>query len=86
MKQRQTRKLRGALLALATKGETVEELAGLATGLRAKSVRLKCKHKCFIDTAGQVERGKDIQHLHGCSFCDCRIRFASCQTWKPGRQ
>ena len=42
----------GALVALATKGETVEELAGLATGLRAKSVRLKCKHKCFIDTAG----------------------------------
>jgi anthranilate phosphoribosyltransferase len=42
----------GALLALATKGETVEELAGLAAGLRAKSVRLKCKHKCFIDTAG----------------------------------
>ena len=42
----------GALLALATKGETVEELAGLAAGLRAKSVRVKCKHKCFIDTAG----------------------------------
>jgi anthranilate phosphoribosyltransferase len=42
----------GALLALATKGETLEELAGLAEGLRAKSVRLKCKHKCFIDTAG----------------------------------
>jgi len=42
----------GALLALATKGETVEELAGLAAGLRAKSVRLKCSHKCFIDTAG----------------------------------
>ena len=42
----------GALLALATKGETLEELAGLAAGLRAKSVRLKCKHKCFIDTAG----------------------------------
>src|SRR4030095_13994606 len=42
----------GALLALATKGETIEELAGLAAGLRAKSVRLKCQHKCFIDTAG----------------------------------
>jgi anthranilate phosphoribosyltransferase len=42
----------GALMALATKGETVEELAGLAAGLRAKSVRLKCRHKCFIDTAG----------------------------------
>ena len=42
----------GALLALATKGETIEELAGLAAGLRARSVRVKCDHKCFIDTAG----------------------------------
>jgi anthranilate phosphoribosyltransferase len=42
----------GALLALATKGETIEELAGLAAGLRDKSVRLKCRHRCFIDTAG----------------------------------
>ena len=42
----------GALMALATKGETVEELTGLAAGLRARSVRLKCQHKCFIDTAG----------------------------------
>src|SRR5215471_1156548 len=42
----------GTLLALATKGETVEELAGLASGLRAKAVRLNCRHRCFIDTAG----------------------------------
>src|SRR5215475_9878397 len=42
----------GALLALSTKGETVEELAGLASGLRSKAVRLNCRHRCFIDTAG----------------------------------
>jgi anthranilate phosphoribosyltransferase len=42
----------GALTALATKGETVEELAGLASGLRSRAVRLNCRHKCFIDTAG----------------------------------
>ena len=41
-----------ALTALATKGETVEELAGLASGLRSKAVQLRCRHHCFIDTAG----------------------------------
>jgi anthranilate phosphoribosyltransferase len=40
------------LVALASKGETVEELAGLASALRARSVRLQSQHKCFIDTAG----------------------------------
>ena len=42
----------GALTALATKGETIEELAGLASGLRSRAVRLSCRHRCFIDTAG----------------------------------
>jgi anthranilate phosphoribosyltransferase len=41
-----------ALTSLATKGETVEELAGLASGLRSKAVQLTCRHQCFIDTAG----------------------------------
>ncbi len=42
----------GALVALASKGETVEEITGLAEGLRSRAVRLVSKHKCFIDTAG----------------------------------
>ena len=42
----------GALVALASKGETVEELTGLAEGLRSRAVRLVSKHQCFIDTAG----------------------------------
>ena len=42
----------GALVALAAKGETVEELTGLAEGLRSRAVRLISKHQCFIDTAG----------------------------------
>ena len=42
----------GALVALAAKGETVEELTGLAEGLRSHAVRLISKHQCFIDTAG----------------------------------
>lgn len=42
----------GALIALSTKGETVEELTGLASGLRARATRVRCQHQCFIDTAG----------------------------------
>jgi anthranilate phosphoribosyltransferase len=42
----------GALVALAAKGETVEELTGMAEGLRSKAVRVISQHECFIDTAG----------------------------------
>jgi anthranilate phosphoribosyltransferase len=41
-----------ALVALAAKGDTVEELTGMASGLRARAVRLNPCHKRFIDTAG----------------------------------
>ena len=41
-----------ALIALKQKGETIEELAGLAEGMRARATRIKCKHQRFIDTAG----------------------------------
>jgi anthranilate phosphoribosyltransferase len=41
-----------ALVALAAKGETVEELTGMANGLRSRAVRLNARHSCFIDTAG----------------------------------
>jgi len=41
-----------ALVALAVKGETVEELAGLATAMRLRAVRIRSRHECFIDTAG----------------------------------
>ena len=40
------------LIALKRKGETVEELAGLAQGMRAHATRISCSHKHFIDTAG----------------------------------
>ena len=42
----------GALVALAAKGETVDELTGMAEGLRSRAVRLISHHQCFIDTAG----------------------------------
>ena len=41
-----------ALVALAVKGETVEELAGLASSMRWRAVRLNSTHENFIDTAG----------------------------------
>ena len=42
----------GALVALALKGETVEELTGMAGAMRARAVRIHARHKRFIDTAG----------------------------------
>src|SRR5688500_17394930 len=39
------------LVALATKGETFDELTGLALGLRSRAVRVNPNHRCFIDTA-----------------------------------
>ncbi|HST53692.1 MAG TPA: anthranilate phosphoribosyltransferase [Pyrinomonadaceae bacterium] len=41
-----------ALVALAMKGETVEELAGFASAMRARAVPVRSRHECFIDTAG----------------------------------
>lgn len=41
-----------ALVALAVKGETVEELAGMASAMRSRSLRIRSAHERFIDTAG----------------------------------
>ena len=41
-----------ALVALTVKGETVEELAGMASAMRARAVPINARHKRFIDTAG----------------------------------
>jgi len=40
------------LIALKMKGETVEELAGLAETMRNRATRINSRHSCFIDTAG----------------------------------
>ena len=42
----------GVLIALSAKGETIDELTGLARGLRDRATRIKSTHSCFIDTAG----------------------------------
>ena len=41
-----------ALVALALKGETVDELAGIAAAMRSRAVPLKSRHERFLDTAG----------------------------------
>ena len=41
-----------ALISLAIKGETADELAGMAGVMRSLAVRIKCEHAKFIDTAG----------------------------------
>jgi len=40
------------LVALSAKGETVQELAGMADGLRARAERINSCHSVFVDTAG----------------------------------
>src|SRR6201988_1470243 len=42
----------GALVAMAGKAETIDELAGMAEGLRSRATRVIAQHRCFIDTAG----------------------------------
>ncbi len=41
-----------ALMALANKGETVDELVGCATAMRSRAVRINAVHESFVDTAG----------------------------------
>jgi anthranilate phosphoribosyltransferase len=42
----------GALAVLAAKGETVEELAGMAEAMRNRAIPVHSRHERFIDTAG----------------------------------
>lgn len=40
------------LIALSIKGETVDELVGIASAMRSRSVRIRTSHERFLDTAG----------------------------------
>lgn len=42
----------GCLVALTAKGETFEELAGMTRAVREKAVKIKSRHKNFIDICG----------------------------------
>jgi anthranilate phosphoribosyltransferase len=41
-----------ALAALAAKGETIEELVGMAEVMRERATRIRARHSTFVDTAG----------------------------------
>ena len=41
-----------ALVAMAIKGETVDELAGMAEAMRSRAIRIRTRHENFVDTAG----------------------------------
>jgi anthranilate phosphoribosyltransferase len=41
-----------ALAVLAVKGETVEELTGMAEAMRNRAIPVRCNHQRFVDTAG----------------------------------
>src|SRR5262249_58644574 len=45
-----------ALALLAAKGETVEELAGMAEAMRDRAIQVRSRHARFIDTAGTGSR------------------------------
>src|ERR1041385_5768551 len=46
------KQIAAALTALTAKGETVEELAGMAESMRERATPLHSRHERFIDTAG----------------------------------
>lgn len=48
----------GILTKLFHKGETADEVAGLATAMRARSVRVRSRHDVLIDTAGTGGAGR----------------------------
>jgi anthranilate phosphoribosyltransferase len=45
-------RIAAALIALASKGETEEELAGFAQTMRARCARVTSKHQLYVDTCG----------------------------------
>ena len=46
------REIAAALVAWANKGETVDELVGSATAMRANALRINARYESFVDTAG----------------------------------
>ena len=54
----------GFLIALRTKGETVEELAGLARTMRELAARVPIEREDLLDTAGTGGGRQHVQRLH----------------------
>ena len=73
----------GALVALASKGETVEELTGMAEGLRSRAVRLDIEtHVLYRHCRNRIESREDFQHLNGGGLCHCGSGIAGRETRK----
>ncbi len=53
----------GFLIALRTKGETVDELAGLARTMRALAARVPSAREDLLDTAGHRRRATHVQRV-----------------------
>src|ERR671926_1180685 len=51
----------GFLIALRTKGETVEEIAGLAQAMRELAATVRTRRDDLVDTAGTGGRGPRLQ-------------------------
>ena len=65
----------GVLVALAKKGECVDEIVGLTEAMRARMVVLRTRHQCFVDTAGTgASRAKafNISTAAAIVCCDAR--------------
>ena len=70
-----------ALVALAVKGETVEELAGMAAAMRERADSNRVAPRNLHRYSGQrIERGQNFQCFNLSRFCNCRRRTAGCKT------
>src|SRR5258708_11138124 len=58
-----------ALIALTAKGETVEELAGMAEAMRERATPLHSRHERFIDTAGTGSRAAKRLNVSTAAAC-----------------
>src|ERR1044072_1383647 len=59
----------GALVDLAAKGETVDELTGMAEAFQSRAARVISKHDCCIDTAGtESSRAKTFNNSTAAAF------------------
>ena len=72
------------ITALRIKGETVDEITGAATVMRAKAVKVNLNGDTLLDTRDRRRWNPHIQCLNGNGLCGCRRRCQGRKTWKPG--
>jgi len=77
-----TAQIAGALVALTTKGETSEELAGMTRIIREQAVKIKTRQKNVVDMSGT---GSGAVKTFNVSTGGCRSRIKCRQTRQPRR-